>query len=221
MAQISLSVPDNETVLRRAAEFLNDVASDLEKSTGPLQTEVLVDELTTPEATHEVTQSGEEDLEPAQEPEDKEEIPAAPEGVDVDSEGLPWDARIHSSGKTKLKGKGTWKLIRGIDPELVESVKAELKKAMAVPVPEAEAPAASEDKPMPPQATQAATEKPIPPASQGGEIGTLPELMSAITANKISVETVLEACKKYDLESVGLLGARVDLIPFVAKDLGL
>ena len=41
---------------------------------------------------------------------------AAPE---VDSKGRPWDIRIHSSSKNKLKKTGEWKLKRGADPALV------------------------------------------------------------------------------------------------------
>ena len=55
----------------------------------------------------------------------------APEGVDVDSEGLPWDARIHAASKKTLARGGTWKLKRGIDDALVESVKTELRATMA------------------------------------------------------------------------------------------
>ena len=53
--------------------------------------------------------------------------------VPVDSEGLPWDGRIHSSSKEKLVKDSTWKLKRGVDKALVEQVKAELRGVMAIP----------------------------------------------------------------------------------------
>ena len=53
--------------------------------------------------------------------------------VDVDSEGLPWDGRIHSSNKKKLAKDDTWQLRRGIDADIVEQVKAELRQVMAIP----------------------------------------------------------------------------------------
>lgn len=53
--------------------------------------------------------------------------------VDVDSEGLPWDGRIHSSNKKKLAKDDTWQLRRGIDAAIVEQVKAELRQVMAIP----------------------------------------------------------------------------------------
>jgi hypothetical protein len=46
----------------------------------------------------------------------------------VDSQGLPWDARIHSSSK-KTKGDGTWKLARGLPEGLAQQVTAELLAA--------------------------------------------------------------------------------------------
>lgn len=48
-----------------------------------------------------------------------------PPANDVDKDGVPWDARIHSAGKTKVKA-GTWKLKKGVDKALVEQVTAEL-----------------------------------------------------------------------------------------------
>ena len=53
--------------------------------------------------------------------------------VEVDADGIPWDARIHGSSKSTLKKGGTWKLARGTDPALVETVIAELKATMAAP----------------------------------------------------------------------------------------
>ena len=64
------------------------------------------------------------------------EVPAIPPaaGLEVDSEGAPWDVRIHSGGKTFMQSGpkiGTWKLKKGVDPALLEQVKAELLAAPA------------------------------------------------------------------------------------------
>ena len=48
-------------------------------------------------------------------------------GEVLDSEGFPWDGRIHGSGKTFLAKGGAWKLVRGVDKALVEQVKAEYR----------------------------------------------------------------------------------------------
>ena len=47
-------------------------------------------------------------------------------------DGFPWDERIHAGTKAKLKD-GTWRQKRGVDPALVEQVKAELAGAAALP----------------------------------------------------------------------------------------
>lgn len=52
-------------------------------------------------------------------------------GVELDSLGLPWDERINTESKLKLKKEGSWKLKRGVDKALVEKVRAELAAAMA------------------------------------------------------------------------------------------
>lgn len=52
----------------------------------------------------------------------------------LDSNGFPWDSRIHSSSRERIKD-GTWKLKRGVDASLVESVRA----AFTQPEPEQDA----------------------------------------------------------------------------------
>lgn len=53
--------------------------------------------------------------------------------VEVDSENLPWDGRIHSSSKARLAKDDSWKLKRNLDPAYVEQVKDELRQVMAIP----------------------------------------------------------------------------------------
>lgn len=56
----------------------------------------------------------------------------APSG-DVDSAGLPWDKRIHSSSKAK-NADGSWRKLRGLnDGALVARVEAELRAVAANP----------------------------------------------------------------------------------------
>lgn len=47
---------------------------------------------------------------------------------EVDSEGIPYDARIHSSSREKV-ANGTWRNRRGVDKALVEQVKASYRGA--------------------------------------------------------------------------------------------
>lgn len=61
-------------------------------------------------------------------------VAAAPERGDVDADGIPWDARIHSEGKAKSKDN-KWRLKRGVSDDVRAQVKAELKAAMGAPAP--------------------------------------------------------------------------------------
>lgn len=61
-------------------------------------------------------------------------------GVTLDSNGLPWDERIHASTKTQNKD-GSWKKLKGVDDATVAAVTAELKQLMGAPAPTVTAPA--------------------------------------------------------------------------------
>lgn len=125
--------------------------------------------------------------------------PADPDAV-LDSEGLPWDKRIHGSGKTFLKKTGAWKLIRGVDPVLVAKVKTELAQAQGV-------------KPDPPPPLI-----PPPPKEEGLTWG---QLMMKISDNQLDSEVVRAACNKFNVENIGLLQDIPVLVPLVATELGL
>lgn len=49
-----------------------------------------------------------------------------------DVNGLPWDARIHSSSKNK-NGDGSWRNRKGVDKATLAKVEAELKATVAAP----------------------------------------------------------------------------------------
>lgn len=60
--------------------------------------------------------------------------PPPPPTVELDTEGIRWDERIHRPTKLKAVKGGTWLLKRKVDPKLVTKVKAELKaEAAAAP----------------------------------------------------------------------------------------
>lgn len=52
--------------------------------------------------------------------------PVSLNGVELDADGLPYDARIHSGGKMK-NSDGRWRKMRGVSEVLVAQVTAELK----------------------------------------------------------------------------------------------
>lgn len=150
-------------------------------------------------------------------------IPPAPaHSVEVDSEGLPWDARIHSSSKARVQKDNSWKLARGVSQQLVVTVKAELRQAMAapatrpapVPVPPG-APsqfAAPAPVPVPPPTTSAVPPPPVVPDNSGFATfmqRALPKLTDGRWSENAK-NTVLGAL---GLASVADLAVRPDLIP--------
>ena len=154
-----------------------------------------------------------------------EEKPTAPlAGVAVDSEGIPWDGRIHASTKTATK-KGLWTLKRGVDENLVNQVKAELRQALAAPgvtippVPGAMNldPAAAfggtqaaPDSVPPPPVAPAATETSAPL----GEFARIMRIVSEKQAAKtLSTEMVSALVVQLGLTSVRDFATRPDLIP--------
>lgn len=68
-------------------------------------------------------------------------VGSTPAGAELDSAGNPWDARIHSGGKSTLQD-GTWKLKKGVDKALVDQITAQNKALMASPLPGALPPVA-------------------------------------------------------------------------------
>ena len=51
--------------------------------------------------------------------------PVAATEPELDSAGIPWDPRIHSSKKTRLAKTGRWKRMRGVDTALADSIEAD------------------------------------------------------------------------------------------------
>ena len=54
--------------------------------------------------------------------------------TELDSNNLPWDARIHAATKAKI-ADGSWRKKRNLDEALEQSVEAELRSIMGAPVP--------------------------------------------------------------------------------------
>ena len=105
--------------------------------------------------------------------------------VDVDSEGLPWDGRIHSSNKKKITKDNTWQLRRGIDSAVVEQVKAELRQVMAIPKHDAQIAGGTVSLPM--TEVPSPDGAPVPPAPPTETQGLHPETnaFSTATVNKL------------------------------------
>lgn len=152
--------------------------------------------------------------------------PTNPANVELDKDGLPWDARIHSSTKAKT-ADGAWRAKRGINGgDLVARVTAELRATMAVA-----APAASPAPPMPsvvmPGAGPSAQDvfAPPPPTAVAIPAATtdapmtfqqlMPMVTGAMLANKLPQTALVEAINSIGLPTIPSLSQRPDLVPMV------
>ena len=126
-------------------------------------------------------------------------VPAGP-AVELDIDGIPWDARIHATTKSKTKD-GRWKKMRGSDPVLVEAVRAELLAATTTPDPAVPATV------------------PAPPADVSTTPTTFPGIVAIVTEKQTlelltvqEIQTVMEA---HGLPSFPALATKQELIPAI------
>lgn len=183
---ISITVPsDNYDALIRASIMLESLANDLAEQ-GRVNIDPAEPRAVTP-LRPEVDAGLELDLQP------QEEVTPEPD-IEVDSAGKPWDERIHSSSKAKVKN-GTWKLKRGVDPSLVNSI---------------------EDK--------APTAPPAPPAQDVKPMAFI-DLVIAITKGmgdgSIDPAAANSYIKGLGLNSLNDVVERPELIPVIANHFGL
>lgn len=131
-------------------------------------------------------------------------IPPFPKSpIDLDTDGMPWDLRIHARTKTKMKD-GSWKKLRGVGPEIVKKVEAELKAVQSIPAPP----------PLPVEAVVGLAGVP----SVAGFAG-FAELMAlvtkSITEGKLKRDQVVFILKPFGIPSLPLVSGRPDLIPAI------
>ena len=262
---ISLTIPRIATDLRRAADYLNALAADLDIETASTPAKVEAPEPVTetpeppapePETTSDepnpasvfgteawsrvrtglsvLTETPEppapttEPPAPTTEPPEQPEQPA-PTGVDVDSDGLPWDERIHAGSRKKLAKTDQWKKKRGVSDEEIARVEAELRQVMAIPAEQpaapAPAPVATTEAPQPPAATEQPA-APAPPAPVAPAPTTTDftgwgwqEFMAEFMQRGMDHSQATEACKAHGIDSTAVLATRPDLIPQVAATL--
>lgn len=159
-------------------------------------------------------------------------LPLAPPATGAfDKDNLPWDGRIHATTKTKTV-EGVWKKKRGVEQAEVDRVVAELQAAQMAPESRPEPAAATTPEvpvftlvPPPPLASSAASPI-VPPAPPAPPVGiSFPAFMSHVTAGvtsqRFTREDVAEACVKSGVPNLPGLINRPDLIPAVARELGL
>lgn len=128
--------------------------------------------------------------------------------VPVDREGLPWDARIHSSSRAII-ADGTWKLRRGVDPAEVAHVKSQLKSLMAIP----QVPAAIAPK------SHYLIDQPTFQQQQVAMTDLIGRMSAAIVAGKLTPAQINEACAKHGVSEFVLLSSRPDLVPAIDAEM--
>lgn len=157
--------------------------------------------------------------------------------VELDSEGLPWDSRIHSSSRGKI-ANGTWKLMRGGDPVRVEAIKRELRALMVVPVAGVAVTAEgiiSHNPPNPPvnmtnpkshylidqpgAVLPPLPESPAPTSIRHGFVDFIEDITQRLVSKKLTQADILKACTDAGIAAPNLLATSPDLIPQVARAL--
>lgn len=158
---------------------------------------------------------------------------AANSAVEIDADGLPWDARIHSgpADKRPKNADGRWRRGRGVDDAQFNAVAAELRQIMGVPGPAVPLapPVAPASVPVPP--TVASAPIPVPPAPQptpapvvmeSGPVAAAPaasfaDLMRKVTrmqtAGLITVEGTSQIAQSLGLTGLRDLMQRPDMVP--------
>lgn len=135
--------------------------------------------------------------------------------VELDSKGLPWDARIHAESKNKI-ADGTWRKKRNLDPSLLAQVEAELYALMGAPV-----------APLPPAVAAPTIAPPAPIAPVGAApdaaadpralyVGLVGRAAAAIQAAKITQADITGICVAHGVPALPLLVNRLDLVPAIA-----
>lgn len=139
-------------------------------------------------------------------------------GVELDTDGRPWDIRIDTKQKTKVKATGKWKLKRGADRVEAQKIIDQLIASMAVR-PTIPAPPADDV----PEALQHTADVinsvPPPPPEQKTDL-TFPEFLQKTTERMQSLHKPnYDAAMKKVLTDMGLDGniltlmSREDLLP--------
>lgn len=128
-------------------------------------------------------------------------------GVEIDTEGLPWDSRIHTRTKTKT-ADGHWKKQRGVGGNVVKKIEEELRAAHGItsPVPS-----------VAPEPHVVLTPPPPPPFPTQEKAPDFADLMTvvtaAITAGRLMREQVVDVLEPYGISALPVVATRPDLIP--------
>lgn len=145
----------------------------------------------------------------------------APSDAQFDKTDLPWDARIHSRGRS-MNSDGTWRAKRGVDDATVAAVVAELRGVPAAPATTLADDVAQAEASWPfkvPAVPAAPVAPPAPPAAPVAV--SFPDFMArvvpAVAAGQITEVQVTTILGEFGIPSLPLLATRPDLLPKVAS----
>lgn len=147
-------------------------------------------------------------------------IPLPPAAtVEVDSNGIPWDERIHSGSRKKTQ-KGEWAKRRGVQETLIKKVEAELRGKTPAPAPAASA-APVPSAPTAPVAA-AAPLPPPPPVPQGEGLTfaqVIERVQAAISSGKWTHTTLSVKLLEIGANRLEELATRPDILATFAKEI--
>jgi hypothetical protein len=215
---VSISVPMTYAALSSAAKMLSKLADDVRpEETGPTgspcentepKVTVTLKDISAATALANFAPEAKQVFSAAEVYTEPEELDAAEPTGELDANGFPWDERIHSGSKTK-DVKGFWKYLRGVDRDrLVPAVEAELMATYGEPLDDV------------PETTPVLATPPPPPAA-ASNVTTFAQLITGLTSKSVDEIRVNAVLANVGVRNLALLGARPDLIPEVARQLGL
>jgi len=133
------------------------------------------------------------------------------DGAELDSAGRRWDARIHSTARTKVKNTGEWKLLRGVDKALVAAVFAEQVGA-APTAPPNPTPTPTQTIAPPPAGAVA---QPVPTAP------TMKDFVTKVVAAGYTMETMQPFLAAHGIPALPSLVKSPELIPVILAEMGV
>lgn len=129
---------------------------------------------------------------------------------ELDIKGLPWDNRIHARTKTKTN-EGNWKLMRGVDSNLVKQVEAELLGTLNAPIIPS-APNISQITPVIPSNIPA---PPVEIDTNSAWFMAMARITAVVKEGEMTHAEVMTIVKSVGIESIPLIAQRPDLIPAI------
>ncbi len=142
-------------------------------------------------------------------------------GVELDSDGLPWDASIHSSNKKKTADTGRWQRRRNVPDNVFDAKVAQLRAAVSV---------GNVAPPLAPPPIPTAI--PLPATTPGAAVSNsaatlatlLPRITSAMAAGQLTAETAAAIAMELSggkINNVAMLAVAPQLIPAFSARLDL